>query len=379
MSDAVQQIVSKLSSLLEIRYIYLSKAGPKDHDRSLFIVIVKGNCPSMSHELSAMVAKIFQDETDFLYRIFPYEFALQQLREGKLFFAQGCAWSNLIYNRSDRDLDLFDHYKMDERTLNIIRSDFDKELEKINGFIEGAEFFYENKNLAQSTFLWHQVIELLFRSVELFTMGKERKSHTIKEHQSYIRAFIPELGDLFDVSIEGELFLLKLLDEAYLATRYNNNYAISVEQFRNIRDRADEIYAIVLELFEERIKECQKELNDQNDMEPIDFKTAPTTTISNDEKLIKLEYLVNKHFRLLKPYENRDGIFKMELTTEGYLDTAFIITNLLKVCILAMYTDDYPQRLIPQPEHNVQEVLKLVLELIPMAEMELLDNLRDLV
>ena len=379
MSAIVQQIVNKLTALLEVQYIYRSEIVSGNRIISLFIVILEGNGSSLSLELSPMIGKIFQDETDSLYRIFPYGYALQQLKGGNLFFVHGCDWSNLVHLNSKRDIDLFDQYKTDERVLNGIRSSFDKELKKISGFIAGADFFFENGNISQSAFLFHQVMELLFRTVELFTMGKERKCHSIREHQNYIRAFVPDLGGLFDVNIEEELFLLRLLDEAYLATRYCESYPITKGELRKIREKVDAMYDMVVQLFEDRIKVCEKGYNNGNTKVATDQETGPIGPISTAaEKFNKIEGMARNHFTLLEPYENRKGFYKITLATDGYLETSFMISNLLKVCILALYTDGSPGKSIPQPTHNVQEVLKYILELIPLEEMELLDELRDM-
>jgi len=329
-----------------------------------------------------MIGKIFQEETDFLYRVFPYGYAEQQLKDGNLFFVHGCAWSNLIYSGPSEEMDVFHGYGTDEKTLDNIRFNFGKELEKINGFMEGAAFFLENGNLSQSVFLYHQVLELLFRTVELFLMGKERKCHSIKEHQVYIRAFAPELGNLFDVDIEEEQLSLKLLDEAYITTRYSNNYRINNAQLDNIRQKARRMYRIVAQLFENRLEACRRAYDGQDattTVRFIDSKEKPIGDIPDTiERLGRLAGMAKDHFKLLKPDEDREGIYKVELTTKGYLDTAFMISNFLKVCILAMYTDEHPGGLIPHPNHNVQEVLKYILELIPLEEMELLDELREL-
>ena len=329
-----------------------------------------------------MIGKIFQEQTDFLYRVFPYGYAEQQLKDGNLFFVHGCAWSNLIYSGPSEEMDVFHGYGTDEKTLDNIRFNFGKELEKINGFMEGAAFFLENGNLSQSVFLYHQVLELLFRTVELFLMGKERKCHSIKEHQVYIRAFAPELGNLFDVDIEEEQLSLKLLDEAYITARYSNNYRINSAQLDNIRQKARRMYRIAAQLFENRLEACRREYDGQgatNTVNSIDSKEKPIGDISDTvERLGRLTGMAKDYFKLLKPDEDREGVYKVELTTKGYLDTAFMISNFLKVCILAMYTDEHPGRSIPQPNHNVQEVLKCILELIPLEEMELLDELREL-
>src|SRR5690606_8218590 len=138
MSAIVQQIVNKLTALLEIQYIYRSEIVIGDRVSSLFIVILEGNSSSLSHELSSMVGKIFQDETDSLNRFFAFGYALHQLTGGSMFVVHGSDWSNLICLKSKRDMVLLDQYKTDQRILHSIPFNFDKGLKKIGGFIDGA-------------------------------------------------------------------------------------------------------------------------------------------------------------------------------------------------------------------------------------------------
>lgn len=381
MSVTIQQIVSKLSTLLEIRYIYRSEIGFKGHHKSLFIIILEGNCSSLSQELSSMVGKIFQNETDSLYRLFSYEYALQQLKDENLFFVVGCKWTNLIYQNSGKDVDLFHQFRMEEETFHRIGFSFDKELERIKGFSKGAIFYLENGDLSSSAFMFHQVMELLFRTVELFMMGKERKCHSIKDHQTYIRPFAPDLGNLFDVGSEEERLLLNLLDEAYLTTRYGRNYHINEQQVQIVYKKTDDLYDMVVNLFEDQRKAIAKSSDQQNTFENTRSMADPDpdTAISDAvEKLGRIEGLARDHFATLKSYENRKGYYKVELITEGYLDASFMVLNLLKVCIMALNAEEFPEQSVPDPNYNVQEVLKYAMQLIPIDEMELLDKLRAL-
>ncbi|MFD0834821.1 HEPN domain-containing protein [Mariniflexile aquimaris] len=329
----------------------------------------------MTKELSGMVAKIFQEETDFLYRIFSFEYAHQQLKEENLFFVHGCFWDNLIFQNSDVELDNFNEYYVTEKTLNNIQSNFEKERDKIAAFLDGATFFIEKNNLSHAAYMLHQYIELWFRYVALFTMGKERKSHSIKELQTYIKTFIPELGNLFNTEIEEEQHLLKLLDDAYITTRYENNYHINLEQIHKILEKANKIESIATLLFKNKLDACKKQESNQDEVNVPKNQCIQ----QNDTELSNfIKSLSTKDFSTLKPYPYKKGLYTLGIVTEGYLETSFMISNLLKVCILAMEYEYVPTRSIPDPLHNVKEVLGYALDLIPHEEMELLDVLRDL-
>ncbi|WP_445735307.1 HEPN domain-containing protein [Mariniflexile sp.] len=370
------QIINKLKSLLEIKYIYETGTDKEGCFKPLLIVILKGNCSSLTNELSSMIAKIFQEETDFLYRIFSFGYAQQQLKEENLFFVHGCTWEKLIFHNSDTELESFHEYHITEKTLINIQSHFEKEHDKITAFLDGATFFIEKNNFSHTAYMLHQYIELWFRFVALFTMGKERKSHSIKELQTYIKTFAPELGNLFNTEIEEEQHLLKLLDDAYITTRYENNYHINLEQIHKIVGKANKMESLATSLFKNKWDACIVEVSNTKEIKvPKEQSSEPKDT----DLLSFIKSLSKKDFSFLTPYPFKKGHYTIGIVTEGYLETSFMISNMLKVCIIAMEADYCSTRSIPEPEHNIREVLRYVLDMIPHEEMELLDVIRDLV
>lgn len=370
------QIIDKLKSLLEIKHVYKSRVERDSFPKPLLIVILKENCSSLTQELSAMVAKIFQEETDFLYRIFSLDYAQQQLKEENLFFVHGCTWDKLIYQNPDAELDSFNEYHIPKKTLDNIQATFEKEHHKMATFFEGANFFIEKNNLSHAAYMLHQYIELWFRYAALFTMGKERKSHSIKELQTYIKPFAPELGNLFNTDIEEEQNLLRLLDVAYITTRYENNYYINQEQIHKILEKANSMESLATLLFKNKLDACIVQYFKPKDINvPNEQCSLPNKNI---ELLNFIKSLSGKDFSSLKPYPFKKGLFTIGMVTEGYLETSFMISNLLKVCIIAMEAEDCSTRSIPEPEHNIKEVLGYILDMIPHNEMELLDSIRDL-
>lgn len=204
-----QQIIEKITNLMEVQYIYLSTIADEDNLRKVWIVILEGSCTSLTKELSATSAKIFQEETDFLYRIFSSTYAEQQLKAENLFFVHGCTWDKLIYQNPNASLDVFHKYQITDKTLDNIQSNFKREHDKITSFRDGATFFINKGAYSQAAFLLHQYFELWLRFASFFIMGKERKSHVTKELQIYIKSYAPKLGCLFNTEMEEELHLLK--------------------------------------------------------------------------------------------------------------------------------------------------------------------------
>lgn len=368
------QIIAKLVALLDIKYIYQSDTGLAGSNQPLLIVVLSGSCSALTQKLSVMVAKICQEETAMLYRIFPLDYAEEQLIVDNLFFVYHCSWDKLIYQSPQAEPDRFQGYQIHQSTPDNIKTSFNKESQKLASFLEGATFFMDKNQLSHAAYMLHQYLELWFRFAALITMGKARKSHRIKDLQTYIKDFAPDLGNLFHTEIEEEHSLLQLLDAAYITARYENHYHINSEQLQRIMEKAKALEAMVTRIYTTLWEACTNPLtNPKERREPHASCAPPNAT----EKANFIQSLSERDFPSLKPHRVRTGLYTMELVTEGYSDTACMIANLVKVCLLAMESDYCGTRYIPDPEFNIKEVLGFILDMIPHSEMALLDTIRD--
>ncbi|MCM5661819.1 HEPN domain-containing protein [Galbibacter mesophilus] len=370
-----RHVIGRLTSLLDIGYIYKSRSEENDSFKPLLIVILNGNCSSLTHELYSMVAKIFQEETDFLYRIFPFEYARQQLAKENLFFIYGCSPANLIYKSPNVENPLIDR-AIDVNTFNRIEGVFERERKKINAFLEAANFFIDKENFSQAAFMLHQYIELWFRYAGLFIMGKERKSHSIKELQNYLKAFSPLLGNLFDSEIEEEQNLLKLLDEAYIATRYHNNYHINKGQIQRVLEKANEAYTHVGTVFKLKMQACSDEFSEnKNSKSESDSKNSVECLANYQEIREKIQDLTKRKLYEIKP-RSKKFYYKANFKVGGLADVLYDIAGIMKVCIIALeHADNSYGRLIRQPHFNIQTALEHILQLLPFEEVECLEEI----
>lgn len=73
------------------------------------------------------------------------------------------------------------------------------------------------------------------------------------------------------------------------------------------------------------------------------------------------------------------GYLERKIVVEGHQELIFLISNLIKVCIRALEDgEQIGDRHIPNPEFNVSEVLRLVLDLMPYEPFEYLEELEKL-
>lgn len=380
---ATPQILSKLNSLPRVQLIYQLKLDRNTNRKSLFIFILDKNCAFVPKELSLMLENIFGNETDYMYRVFPFEYARQQLIGHNLFFVRLCLFGRRVYSSSKEGTELFGPHSVISEQMKMIRLDFKKEMERVGNLMEGAIYLLEQGNMRQPALLFHQTVKLLFFKVALFMKGEAYPSQSLKEQQRFIKAYVPELGFLFNAEVEQEPDLLELLDEAYANKVDEHNYLLSKTLFQKIHENTVRMSALVSKLFADKLAECRSYVQKRETKKKIPFVQGniPNSNIPSQEDdvvLDKIKALAKEHFCTLKRYPTRKELYGVSLITDGYLGASFMVSNLIKVCIMALEVDFTPTRAVPEPEHNVREVLGYILDLIPYEEMEFLDKIRDL-
>lgn len=116
-----------------------------------------------------------------------------------------------------------------------------------------------------------------------------------------------------------------------------------------------------------KIKNLKSNLHKNSNMETTEIKT-----------LEHLKKLTSLYFRTLKPDEkNESNIAKIKFV--NYYELGCVITNMLKMCILALDHDADKISMTNRNQINVSLILETVLEMFPLDEFEFLSEISDLV
>jgi hypothetical protein len=84
-----------------------------------------------------------------------------------------------------------------------------------------------------------------------------------------------------------------------------------------------------------------------------------------------------KYFTKLKPDNKNSNLFKIELKMASYTELNLLVSDLLKVSIAALKSD-VPDSSASVSGINVLLLLEIALQVLPDAEIELLDELHKL-
>tara|TARA_E500000318_G_scaffold111095_1_gene128461 strand:+ start:1863 stop:2231 length:369 start_codon:yes stop_codon:yes gene_type:complete len=109
------------------------------------------------------------------------------------------------------------------------------------------------------------------------------------------------------------------------------------------------------------------------------MKPKESKKTSKEEPLLKkLRELEDKYCGTLEPFQPREGRYGLKLVKGGYQETMLLISNLMKVCMMAMEYPHGPSKWLQEPEIIIADTMEHILDLMPYDEMEFLDEVRKL-
>ncbi|TCD25438.1 HEPN domain-containing protein [Pedobacter psychrodurus] len=243
--ETVMRLLKGITAAVPIQYIYLHTSFFAGKAVQEMLIMVSFKHVRILNELTPVLNIVFNGQMEFTYRVFHVHEVEQTLLAGSLFFYYATAAQNCLFSKSGSFLDCGAPRLIADR----VSSTYQCETSKANKFLSGANFYFKQRNFEYCTFMLHQVFDLMYRAIEVLVMGKDKKTHRIKTHQQYIKAYVKQLSELFNHD-EEELCLLHLLDEAYLAVRYENNYEIGEPDVIRMLEKVDLLYIVAEQVYQ---------------------------------------------------------------------------------------------------------------------------------
>lgn len=101
--------------------------------------------------------------------------------------------------------------------------------------------------------------------------------------------------------------------------------------------------------------------------------------IAETKKLENLKKLMNLYLNTLKTPTDNTEYYTAEIKLLHYGELGCVITNMLKLCILALNSEAQEiSKRIKNPSVDVALILEVVLQLFPVDEFELLSEINEL-
>lgn len=379
--EELSELLESILNIITIDSAFLSKKQKEGNTKYYFLTLfVDVNNDPLPNEIRSLITKKGKKYPDFRIRVYTENQSETGLERGALYFLEHCCLGENVFARLQGE-NIMDYSTMAYETLIKRAIRYHKsEIGKVNAFANTADILIKEGDYAIATFNMHQAFELSFRFIEQMCIGRSMVTHSIISHINYCKQFFPTLQPFIGTSESNDNELLLLLEHAYSVARYGNEFEITKVQTKTIQSQMKEFIQEVESIFNRHLDQCK----DQIEKIDRDFEKAfPKETVRIDNEggaslIGQLKELEKMYFHALKPYIPEKGLYSTELITEGYCETSFMISDLIKVCITALENENFSTRSVPQPHSNISGVLGYILDLIPHDEMEFLDKVRKL-
>ncbi|NDV15717.1 HEPN domain-containing protein [Muricauda sp. TY007] len=378
-AEELSELLDSILNIITIDRVFLSRKQNEGNTEYYFLTLfVDVNNDPLPNEIRSLVAKKGKKHPDFRIRVYTENQSETGLERGSLYFLEHCCLGKTVFAHPEGE-NIMDYSTMAYNTLMKRASRYHKsELGKVNAFANTADILIKEGDYAIATFNMHQAFELSFRFIEQMCIGRSMVTHSIISHINYCKQFFPTLQPFLETSELKSNELLLLLEHAYSVARYGNEFEITKIQTKTIQSKMKDFIQEVESIFNRHLEQCKDHIEgiEKNKTSPKETRIVKN---NNEPSLFsQLKELEKEHFFALKPYIPEKGLYSIDLITEGYGETSFMISNLIKVCITALETENYSARAVPQSYRNISEVLGYILDLIPHDEMEFLDKVRKL-
>ena len=252
-----QYFITQILKVADVDFIYLSLGIP---DAQVITILVDRDYSRIPMDLLTDVEGVLKKFPDLNFRVYTLRYARVELNKGNLYFIRNCFLGTLLYKKDTTQAGLVTEEIDPRELLEQAEVSFESEIERITAFCKAISFYRKRRYFAPAAFLLHQKIELLYRCMETFAMGKPLICHKVTNHLNYAHPFVHGAGRLFSQTKRKEEKLLEILDQAYSGSRYDNSFQVTKREIKALVEKAEIMEHQVQEIFEFRLADCYNRL-----------------------------------------------------------------------------------------------------------------------
>lgn len=236
LDEQLEEVIQILSSGFLIECIYRSNFhGSSEHTE--LILLVSNKYVNKIGEITPKMASSIKSFETYHIKCYVAFQTREKIKKGNLFLYCTCQPENLVYQKPHSKFSPIPKDFDPSACFAIFQSLQEREAQKIDEFKDGYYHFKARSNYAMAAFMIHQVLELTYRSLEIMLRGKDQITHSIRCHQATLSKIHPYDKPVFDADQMQDDDLLRILEDIYRATRYEDDFRIDLETLEKIEKK----------------------------------------------------------------------------------------------------------------------------------------------
>ncbi|WP_158825689.1 HEPN domain-containing protein [Mucilaginibacter lacusdianchii] len=249
-----EELIKLLITLIQPTKVYciLHHSDAADSEQSYIhlIIIVPDNRTSKVKDFEPLMELVKLGDERLTCSVLQYCYLNQLTSEGHVFYSRYCLPDNLIYNDGKYAAPKIDGEQF-YLSLQAAKHHLESGLQKAESFMECARNHFgepEDSGNAITFFMLHQVAELTYRALLRGLYDLEIRNHSIRTLQKPMQVVAPHLNHCLLADTEEGQKLTALLEEAYVASRYKDDFSVTDHQVEEISSKVESLLAKAQEL-----------------------------------------------------------------------------------------------------------------------------------
>ncbi len=258
--EKLSMLLNNILNLLTLDIIFLSKLQNEGGSPYYFLTaFVDANIDPIPDEIISLINKIGKEYPTFKVRIYTEAASETALARGSLYFVEHvCLGFTVFSNCEGENVLIYQNFIISRLLKRAVRY-YNRGRHKINAFVKAADELIAEKHFSIAAFNLHQAFELTFRFIEQICLGKSKATQSIISHINYCSPFFPSLRPFSEASKMDNNELLLLLEHAYIAARYDDEYQINEVQIHSIHAEFNDFSKKVDALFNKHLNHCEQQ------------------------------------------------------------------------------------------------------------------------
>jgi HEPN domain-containing protein len=163
------------------------------------------------------------------------------VKDGHIFYSLVCTQENLMYWSEEKEWPTTAEEKQKEIRQHT-RDRFQINFSKAETFLQHATQCMLQQNNKLTAFFLQQAAELCCRAILISLSGRDKKTHSIAALKKSCRRCTGVVDQAFPADSEEEKRLLKILDDAYIAARYEDDFLPSVTDIEQLFQNVQQLH-----------------------------------------------------------------------------------------------------------------------------------------
>ena len=289
LDEQLEDVIQILTSNFLIECIYRSDFHESGEHQEL-ILLVSNKYVNIIGEITPKMMNSIKEYENYLIKCFVAFQAREKIKKGNIFLFCTCQPENLVYQKPDSKFSPIPIDFDPSVCLALFKEVQQRDLKKIEEFKDGYYHFKSRSKYAMSAFMIHQVLEQTYRNLEIILMGKDKITHSIRCHHATLCKIYPYRKPVFDVDQAVDDDLLEILEKIYRATRYEDDFQITLETLEKIEQKMKALTELSETIVIKITTDFRHKYQTANEPDHTDANHFPNLPILDDMKPI-LAYL----------------------------------------------------------------------------------------